>query len=210
MAFQIIDRSHWEREPYFQHYHQEVPCSYSLTAVLDVTELRKSRIKLYPALLYLLTAQVNEQPQFRTAFNREGTLGIYDEMCPSYTVFHPDEGSFSNLWTPWHPDYGSFLSAFLEDQEQFGTVPGFAPKPGQPDNIFTVSMVPWISFEGFHLNLPKGNDYLIPIFTAGKIRRDGARQLLPLAIQVHHAVCDGFHVARFMEGLQKKTDALPL
>ena len=210
MAFQIIDRTCWEREPYFQHYHQQVPCSYSLTASLDVTRLREGGVKLYPALLYLLTAQVNEQPQFRTAFNREGSLGIYQEMCPSYTVFHPEGENFSNLWTPWDPDYGTFLAAYLEDRERFGSEPGFFPKPGQPDNVFTVSMVPWISFEGFHLNLPKGNDYLLPIFTAGKIRREGGRQLLPLAIQVHHAVCDGFHVARFLEGLQEKTDTFPL
>lgn len=210
MEFQIIDRSSWARESYFQHYHQEVPCSYSLTATLDVTRLREGGVKLYPALLYLLTAQVNEQPQFRTAFNRDGVLGIYDAMCPSYTVFHPQEERFSNLWTPWDPDYKTFLASYLADQAQFGAAPGFSPKPGQPDNVFTVSMVPWITFEGFHLNLPKGNDYLIPIFTAGKLRQEGGRQLLPLAIQVHHAVCDGYHVGRFLEGLQEKTDAFPL
>ena len=209
MGFQVIDRSRWERESYFQHYYQEVPCSYSLTTVLDITRLREGGARLYPALLYLLTAQVNEQPQFRTAFNQDGVLGIYDEMCPSYTVFHPEREDFSNLWTPWRPDYQTFLAAFQEDQARFGTMPGFSPKSEQPDNVFTVSMVPWISFESFHLNLPKGNDYLLPIFTAGKIRREGERQLLPLAVQVHHAVCDGYHVGRFLEGLQEKADAFP-
>ena len=28
--------------------------------------------------------------------------------------------------------------------------------------------------------------------------------MLPLAIQVHHAVCDGYHVGRFIEVLQEK------
>ncbi len=73
-----------------------------------------------------------------------------------------------------------------------------------PENTFDVSMVPWTTFEGFHLGLDKGGDYLIPIFTMGKFYKDGARTMLPLAIQVNHAVCDGFHVCRFVNELQER------
>lgn len=41
-------------------------------------------------------------------------------------------------------------------------------KPDVPDNCFTVSMIPWVSFEGFNLNLQKGYDYLLLIFTMRK------------------------------------------
>lgn len=30
--------------------------------------------------------------------------------------------------------------------------------------------------------------------------------MLPLAIQVHHAVCDGYHVGKFIEMLQANID----
>ena len=74
--------------------------------------------------------------------------------------------------------------------------------PGVPENIFTVSMIPWTTFEGFNLNLQKGYNYLLPIFTLGKYFQEKGRTLLPLAIQVHHAVCDGFHICRFINELQ--------
>ena len=80
---------------------------------------------------------------------------------------------------------------------RFGTVPGpvaRAPEPGQ--GIFNVSAVPWTSFTGFNLNLQKGYGYLPPIFTLGKYRTEHGRTLLPLAVQVHHAAADGFHVGR--------------
>ena len=38
-------------------------------------------------------------------------------------------------------------------------------KTGMPENVFPVSMIPWTSFEGFNLNLQKGYDYLLPVFT---------------------------------------------
>ena len=76
-------------------------------------------------------------------------------------------------------------------------------KPGVPANTFPVSMVPWESFDGFQLNLQKGYDYLLPIFTMGKYTRKEGRVWLPISIQVHHAVCDGFHVCRFLDTLRE-------
>ena len=47
----------------------------------------------------------------------------------------------------------------------------------------------------------------LPIFTMGKyFERDG-RRMLPLSIQVHHAVCDGYHVGVFVDKLQDKINS---
>ena len=32
------------------------------------------------------------------------------------------------------------------------------------------------------------------------------KTLLPLAVQVHHGVCDGFHLCRFLNGLQARLE----
>ncbi len=40
------------------------------------------------------------------------------------------------------------------------------------------------------------------IAVAPVILEDG-RIVLPLAVQVHHAVCDGFHICRFVNELQE-------
>lgn len=77
-------------------------------------------------------------------------------------------------------------------------------KPNPPENLFNVSMIPWTSFEGFNLNLQKGYEYLLPIFTIGRYREQEGRFVLPLAVQVHHAVCDGFHLSRFVQELQQQ------
>ena len=38
----------------------------------------------------------------------------------------------------------------------------------------------------------------------GKYFEQEGKRFLPLAIQVHHAVCDGYHVGLFVEKLQRK------
>lgn len=124
-------------------------------------------------------------------------------MLPCYTIFHKDTETFSNLWTVYCKDYEEFYKMYENDLRQYGNQKGMFGEPDVPDNCFTVSMIPWVSFEGFNLNLQKGYDYLLPIFTMGKYYEENGRILLPLAIQVHHAVCDGFHVCRFINELQE-------
>jgi len=190
MVFTKIDREHWARKEHFEHYFSMVPCTYSMTAKLDISQIKEKKQKLYPAMLYYIATVVNRYPEFRTALNEDGELGVYSTMNPCYTVFHNDTETFSNLWTQYTPVLEEFCAAYESDLSRYGREKGMTGKPGIPPNCFTVSMIPWITFEGFNLNLQKGYDYLIPIFTMGKYYRENERFILPLAIQVHHAVCD--------------------
>lgn len=203
MAFEKIDKEKWGRKEYFEHYFSDVPCTYSITVKLDITRIKEKKQKLYPTILYYLATVVNRHAEFRTAINEDGELGIYREMIPCYTVFHKDTETFSNLWTEYKPTLDDFCAAYEEDMLNYGKQPGITGKPDIPSNSFTVSMLPWVTFEGFNLNLQKGYNYLIPIFTIGKYYQENERIIIPIAIQVHHAVCDGFHVCRFISELQE-------
>ena len=57
-----------------------------------------------------------------------------------------------------------------------------------------------------HLNITGNDDYFSPVFTMAKFQQEGDRVLLPVSVQVHHAVCDGFHAARFINTLQLMCD----
>jgi chloramphenicol O-acetyltransferase type A len=76
------------------------------------------------------------------------------------------------------------------------------------ENIFNISMLPWVSFDGFNLNVPGFTDYFAPIFTLGKYTTHKEAILMPLSIQVHHATCDGLHVAKLLHTLQELCDTV--
>lgn len=199
MAFRSIDLATWPRREYYLHYTDQVPCSYSLTVEVDITPLEGQR--LYPAMLWLLTDTVNRFESFRTDLTRAG-LGIHEDMTPSYTVLNREQGNFCVLWTAFTPDYAAFLRRYEEDVQRYGASQEMFPKPDRPANCFDVSMLPWLHFTSFELALHDAPRYLLPIFTLGKaVWRDGKRWL-PLSIRVHHAVCDGYHVACFVDALQ--------
>ena len=206
MAFQLIDIETWDRKEYYLHYLHEVVCTYSVNVEIEITRLKG--YKLYPAMLWLLTDTVNDFKEFRTHLSLEG-LGIFDTMHPSYTIFNQEKKNFSVIWTEFVRDYNTFLQRYTEDQKKYQTADCMCPKPDAPPNCFDISMIPWITFTGFNLNIYGDGNYLLPIFTMGKAFDRGGKQFLPLSIQVHHAVCDGYHVAQFVEALQEKIHLFP-
>ncbi len=195
--FTLCTRDNWDRWEYYQHYLHEVRCAYSMTVNVDITALRG--VKLYPAWLYLLTDTVNAFPEFRTALSPDG-VGIFDTMHPSYTIFHPEAETFSVIWTEFSPDYAVFEKRYREDTQRYASASGFAPKPGKPDNTFDVSMLPWAPFTSFHLELYTEGTHLLPIFTLGKAFEQDGRRWIPLAMQVHNAVCDACGLRRLSRG----------
>lgn len=208
MTFTPIDKSRWPRREHFEHFMFAVPCQYSMTTNVDITGIRRSGRKLYPAMLHALATIVNRHEEFRMAFDTRGRLGHYDRLHPSYTIFHSDTETFSTLWTIYDENYETFLRSYLADRETWGTSRRFEARPDTPENVFPVSMIPWENFQSFHLHLPKAGSYFFPIFTLGKYHDENGRCLLPLAVQVHHAVCDGFHVCRLLKELGEAIDAL--
>lgn len=202
MIFSKIDVKTWKRAECFHHFMDINPCTYSMTVKLDITRIRQTKTKVYPAMLYALTKIVNRHEEFRMALDHNGNPGFYDQMLPVYTVFHKDTELFSNIWTQWHPQYEEFLKAYETDIKTFGSVQAMEAKPEVPENTFPVSMIPWSSFDGFNLNIKNSYTYLSPIFTMGKFYEENGKILLPLSVQIHHAACDGFHVSRFLSELQ--------
>ena len=206
MGLVPIDRTRWPRRAHYEWVQKTGQGPFAVTVPLDVTPLAGE--PLYPALLWLLTQGVNEMEAFRTVATPEG-LGIYDHMDPAYTVFHPQEKTFSVLWTPFHPDYQVFRAAYQRDVEADGASTVWTPHGVRPENTFDVSMVAWMSFSAFHLAATTERPYLLPIFTLGKWVSQGEARVLPLTVQIHPGVCDPFHVHQLQMRLQKGIAGFP-
>lgn len=151
----------------------------------------------------MVSRTVNAHKEFRTCFNDEDVLGYWDKMIPSYTIFHNDTKSFSSIWTEFSNEFSIFYQSYQDDRKQYGDVKGFFTKENIPPNSFPISSIPWISFTSFNLNINNDNNFLLPIITGGKYFNQENKIFLPISLQVHHAVCDGYHASMFIEELQE-------
>lgn len=83
MKFTLIDMNNWDRKEYFEHYYQNIPCTYSMSVKLDITSLKQQGKHLYSTLLFFLTQIINQHREFRFSFDNQGRLGYFDEMLPN-------------------------------------------------------------------------------------------------------------------------------
>jgi chloramphenicol O-acetyltransferase type A len=71
----------------------------------------------------------------------------------------------------------------------------------RPDVIYH-SIIPWVSFTSFSNARKKGQGDDIPRIVFGKYFNSEQKLMLPVSVEVHHALMDGFHVGQYFNSLQ--------
>ena len=207
MKFNLIDLTTWKRSAYYQHYTDNARCTYSIIVNIEIDSLVKKiksfGIKTYPVQIYMLAKVVNEFQEFKMTINSQGSPGYWDTTNPSYAIFNRKTETFSNIYTLFNLDFMQFYNNCTNDIQSYRDSDVLFPQNDMPENVFTISSFPWQSFTGFNLNFYGKGMYLPPIFTIGRYLEQDGKKHMPLAIQVHHAVCDGYHVGKFVESLQE-------
>ena len=210
MEYQKYGLSHWERKEHFYHFYQDVRCGFSITDNINITNLlsvcKSNGLSFYPVILYMASVGINSQRELRTFVDDSGEPCYWDIMHPSFTIFHEDIHTFSNLWTEYDADFSVFYERCKGDMATYQDIHHMDSKKDCPSNNFPVSCIPWRSFSGFHLHLFNESQYLTPIITFGKYQSNGTSINLPISIQVHHAAADGYHISKFINQLQGLSD----
>ena len=204
MTFVPIDLCTWPRAATFRHY-QANPCTFNVTAEVDVTALKAAGVTFAPALIYVICQTVNTLPVLRMTL-QNGQPGCWEKVIPTYTVFRPESETFAVLWTELGDSFPEFLSRFQADTQAQAKAPDFYPKGPPPAHAVNISIVPWLGFTGFQLTFAGEENYLLPVFTAGQYRERAGRLWLPLSVRANHAACDGWHIAQFYAEVQRQID----
>ncbi|WP_341516349.1 type A chloramphenicol O-acetyltransferase [Citrobacter gillenii] len=204
-----VDLSCWARKEHFEVFQTFAQSTINQTVLLDITALLKHikevGWKFYPTIIFLLSKVVNRHTEFRMAI-KDNELVIWNEVHPSYTIFHNETETFSSLWSHYDGNIHHFQHVYAEDMARYGNNLSYWPKGESLENIFFVSAIPWVSFTSFNINVANMQNFFSPMFTIGKYYNQDGKVMLPLAVQVHHSVCDGFHVARLINELQEISD----
>ena len=206
-SFTPYDFSTWERGEVFYYFSKMAPTGYSLTVDIDVTAMRtvlkEKGLKFFPAYLWLVTRTLNMQKEFRTA-EKDGQVGCYDSLTPLYARFHDDTKTFSLMWTEYDDDFMTFYKEYINNQKNFADSKGVLAQKGMlpPENAYTVSSIPWVSFKHFAVHSYENKPYYFPSVEAGRFYEKDGSTFMPLSLTCHHAATDGWHINIFLETLQ--------
>ena len=207
-----IDPHSLSRFRRYQVYTKYNPCQFSMTVDIDISRLRdyrqRNKRSLYAHLIYALSRVVQEFPRARYRLEND-RLYLYDQLHPSFTIMNEQTKLFSVLSIRHTPLRDDFIARYNDTLTRYKEHTGLMPPSDAPQNCFHISMIPWASFTSFSLHLPENKTYFTPIFTFGKFKEIENRTLLPLAIQVHHAVCDGYHACMMTKRFEEICNEVP-
>ncbi len=203
-----LDISSWARRDLFEFFRRYGNPYFNICAQLDVTRLRdylRERPETSTSLTYHYCAlrAANEIEPFRYRL-REGKVFVHDVIHGGTIVLLPNE-SFNFAYFGYHENFQEFISE-AHDSVMKAQAPGasFTPNPG--DDRIHFSVLPWISFTSFAHARNLGVEESVPKIAFGKFTKQGKQNLLPISIDVHHALMDGLHVGRYLDRLQELLD----
>jgi len=207
MGYTEINIDTWKRKQHYVHFTKEVNCTCCLTANIEISDfvqaVKNEKIQFYAAFLYCICKVVNAHDEFKMSYLwEENKLVLLDEVVPSHIVFHEDTETFTRIWSKWDAGFKTFYRNCITDLKEGQKLSGYSVAD-IPFNSFDISCIPWISYSAMSLHIPENWIYLAPIITWGKYILAEGKILIPITMQIHHAVADGFHIARFFAEVEK-------
>lgn len=169
-----------------------------VTVQLDVTalelRLRAEHKPVFLTMLYVIHRAVNRVPE-------------YDECPVSFTELKPD-GSYAycRMETARIP-YEDYIAMGRQQQaaaRQGGTIE--TDRQAESPCIFA-SCLPWLNYTSLTHPACTPADSNVRVSWGQLFMRCGMTQL-SVSIQVHHALADGWHIARFYRALEEEIAAL--
>ena len=204
--FHKIDFETWERKEHFKYYINLIKTNYNLTAELNISQLmekvKEKKLKFFPTMLYCIIKAVNQNKEFRMDYDKEGNLGYWEYVVPSYTIFHNDDKTFSDIWSEYDENFEKFYTNVIEDIKKYKDIKGIKTKLGRGDNFCPISCIPWLSFTGCANDTYSETKTLFPVIAFGKYFKRDEMTMIPISVFVNHAVADGYHTCKLINDIQ--------
>lgn len=209
MNYTKVDIDKWSRGSLFQFYIEKMRIVMSLTVDINVAPLitytKKNDLKFYPAMIWVVSKVINSHDEFKYSWDTDGNLIRWNSISPSYTVFNRDDECFSKFVTEYTDDIFEFYQRTVDDQRKYQEERAIIGN--QPQNFFDVSCLPWVKYKHFDVHVFDEGKFLAPVVTWGKYEVQNGNALMPLTMNIHHAVADGFHLSRFFNEVQELIDS---
>ncbi len=199
-----IDMNSWPRRKHFELYNTFDYPHFNLCANVDITDyyasLKRRPESINNGIIYLLARCANELPEFR--YRIRGNQVVEHEIVHPSAIVLADDNTFSYCTMPYQSDFSRFAARAQELAQQVKAKPVLEDEPGQDDLLF-MTTVPWVSFTSIAHPIHMNPVDSVPRISWGKFFSEGDRLKMPLSIQAHHALMDGFHAGQFYELAQR-------
>lgn len=209
--YQLENIDQWARKSTFDFFKSfDVPF-YNITANVDVSNLKKfcseKELSYVVSCLFLSEKTIQQIPHFRYRI-KDNEVRLYDNTQAGCTILLENK-SFAFCYFKPSNSLTEFVENGINSINELKKNPDFAPREGDLNMNF-YSVIPWVSFTSFQHARRHEKDDSIPRIVFGKYFEQNGKTLMPISVEVHHSLVDGYHVGLYFEILQKEMDSLTI
>ncbi|GAA4277481.1 chloramphenicol acetyltransferase [Aquimarina mytili] len=201
-----LDLDSWNRREHFEFFGSFDEPFFGVTTTVDFTKgYQKIKDLGYPYFLFylyksLLAANTVEAFKYRIEDNE---IYVYDKIHASPTIGR-DDHTFGFSFMEFQEDFETFVSESKKEIEAVKKSSGlrYTDNAKRIDTIH-YSSIPWYNFTGLtHARHFQFVDS-VPKISFGKYTKVENKLNLPIAVNVHHGLADGYHVGVYLEEFQR-------
>jgi chloramphenicol O-acetyltransferase type A len=206
-----LDPRTWPRRETFELFRGYDKPAFNVCTRIDAAALKltlktrgDSGFSLACAFITLRIA--NTMPPFKLRLEGTGErVRLLDTINGSTTVLRADD-SFGFAWLEPLPVWPAFAAAARARIEAVRdrsapSLPGLENHV-EPLSLMYFTSLPWLHFTSFSHARHCVQEASIPKVAFGRADVEGTRLMLPVSVEVHHALMDGVHVGRYVQALE--------
>ena len=201
-----LDINKWKRKEHFEFFSQfdepffgvvsEIECKFAYNLV------KEKNYSFFAYYLHKSLVAANEIEEFRHRIN-DNKIIVYDKVHASPTIGR-DDGTFAFSFMEFSRDFNVFEKSVKDEVEAVQNSTGLRLNENEMRNdVIHYSSIPWFKFTGLTHARKLIPGESIPKISFGKIFLRDSQRILPVSINAHHGLIDGFHVGRYLSLFQE-------
>ncbi len=208
MEYKKTDLQQWKRKEQYDFFKKFDQPFFNIIADIEVGPLyrysKKHQLSYFYCTLHSLLKTVNEITEFKYRIEGEEVYE-YNQIDAGVTILMEDK-TFIYCTLQYKSDLHQFVKEAKEAVEEQKSSKGFLPHDRK--NLVYVSAIPWVSFSGFQHARQNNPQDSVPRFVLGKFYEQGNKMKMPVSVEAHHALADGYHIGQFFEKIQEHINTL--
>jgi chloramphenicol O-acetyltransferase type A len=204
-----IDIESWNRKEHFEFFSRMASPYFGITTEVDCTiaydNAKENGNSFFAHYLHKSMIAVNSVEELRLRIV-DNKVALFEKINAGATVGRAD-GTFGFIFVNFSDDFETFNK---ELQNEIQTVLNSTGLRLNDDDIkkdlIRHSTIPWTSFTGLLHPTNFDRTESVPKITFGKFSIREGKKYLPVSIEAHHGLVDGFHLAKYLSEFQRQLD----
>ncbi|WP_320053757.1 chloramphenicol acetyltransferase [uncultured Acetobacteroides sp.] len=205
-----IDINSWKRREHFRFFSKMASPFFGVVTEVDCTRCydsaRASGRSFFASYLHKSMIAVNAVEELR--YRIVGDEVVAFDVIHAGTTVGREDGTFGFAFVNFSADFDTFNAELQKEIEEVKSTSGLRLNNDDlKTNLIRHSTIPWNSFSGLLHPTNFDPKESVPKITFGKFAIREGRKMLPVSVEAHHGLADGFHLAQYFSEFQAQLDA---